>query len=158
MTKFVSLTAVSFCLVFSFITTGCLDRSHPLFKKWTENDGADGTKHTESRVEASPQLRMLEVSCRGLPYFSESRPLRKGISRENDMLFYYYRLDVDFRNVSKAVTGHLISSGWKVTKSESGIWEEQIEYEKDNYWIQLTHGRFGDSNYATNCQDRNITN
>jgi hypothetical protein len=158
MIKLVRFGALSACLLLSLGVFGCIDRGSPIFKKVSNQEDERWTRSTEKLISSSERLQKLDAVCRDLPYFSETNPARKGASRKNDALYYHYRLEVDFERVKELVIKHLVGDGWVQTKTEYGLWENQIEFEKDTYWIQVSNGNFGESNYATNCQDKSIVN
>lgn len=144
-------------LGFSLTNVGCIDRESPFFKQEADKERVRMTKYTEDRIAESAKLRKLDAVCRDLPYFRDSAPVRKGMSREQDTLYYYYRINVAFETVNHELTDYLLSNGWRNTKMDNEIWEYQVEFEKDNYWIQISYSKFSEDNFATNCLDKAIS-
>lgn len=142
--------------IFIFSIVGCIDRGNPVFKEIANGAGNRETESTEKLISQSSELQNLEKICRDLPFFRGTQPKIKGISRENDVLFYYYNLETDVKKMQEALKEQLSQNGWVLKKENNGIWENQIEFEKGNYWIQVTNGNFGESNYGTNCKDSTI--
>lgn len=149
---FLSSIILGSCLV----CLGCIDRGHPLFRKWSESESTRTTKNTEDRIANSPELQALDAICRDLPYFRDTSPVRKGTGRQYEVLFYYYSMDADFEKVTTDAKNYLTRKGWVNTKNEQEIWEYQMEFEKENYRIQISYTEFSDDNYATSCWDKNI--
>lgn len=135
--------------------SGCIYRDSSWFKASRDRERAEITKNIRERVSRTPRLRKLEAICRDVPYFSRLEPIRIGINKQYDALFFGYDLRVDVKTVQNAATDFLEKKGWKKTNQESGLWEEQIEFENGEYRIQVTHGDFGEMNYYVNCTDLN---
>jgi hypothetical protein len=156
--KTIKIMLTAICVIQCFIMAGCIDRGSPWFQEHARNEGERETRATEALIEKSVDLQKLEAVCKDLPFFRTTEPLVKGISRTNDELFYYYHLDVVDSDVNAAVKADLQKKGWQFIRENDGFWEHQIEFEKDHYFIQVTFGNFGDSNYGTNCKDSSLSN
>jgi len=117
------------------------------------NSEKKSTEATEKLISQSGKLQKIDKLCRSLPVFKESEPKVKSISRTNDTLFYYYKLKPGFDEVQSQVREYLLKEGWVLKREGSGSWENQIEFEKDNYWIQINFNEFTELNYATNCKE-----
>jgi hypothetical protein len=122
--------------------------------------GCDGGKRmsraTEREIKNSPALQELDKVCRKLPFFEKIDPVRQMTSKKDDTLFYYYRLKKDFDELKRFYKAKLPPDGWTLVKEDSEIWEDQIEFKKGRYRIQISNGSFGDENYATSCEDSSI--
>lgn len=142
------------CLSILLGFTGCINRDSPWFKSWREDERAEMNEQIRKLISETPRLQLLESLCREVVYFSAVEPLRIGINKERDTLYFGYKLDLELKTVQNGATEFLEARGWKMTKSQSGLWEEQIEFEKNEYWIQIAHGNAGDMNYYVNCSDK----
>lgn len=154
----IKVVLIGICIIQCFIISGCIDRGSPWFREHARKEGERRTRSTEVLIEKSADLQKLESVCKDIPFFKTTEPLVKGISRTNDQLFYYYHLDAADKDVYIAIKNDLQKKGWRFIRENEGFWEHQIEFEKDSYFIQVTFGNFGDSNYGTNCKDNSLTN
>jgi hypothetical protein len=136
----------------------CIDRGSSWYKENAKREEERETKSTQEIISKSETLQNLEKVCRYFPFFDETKPKVKSISKQNDKLFYHYSLQVDFENLKAEFEKKLPQNGWIFKKENRGVWKNQLEFEKGNYWVQFSNGNFGESNYAISCKDSTITN
>lgn len=135
-------------LLVVFFISGC--RSFPFFSE--EESRKRQTIATEKAINESIPLQKLEETCRNLPYFRDRTPSVKAMSQKKDELFYYYQLNVSSKYVFDAVKTFMTENGWVFSSENDGIWEHQYNYENSTYSIQVTQGKFGTDDFATNCR------
>lgn len=133
-------------------TLSCLDRDSPSYRSNAKASGERETASTEKAVRESEALSGLDQKCRDIPFFRDSKPTVKSLSKDRTTLFYYYDLKVPVQEIHDVVRKYFADRGWLFIREDSGLWEHQIEFEGEGYWIQITSGKFGDSNLATNCR------
>jgi len=136
------------------LLSGCFDQStFPLTRTPLESEQHQ-TESTEKLISQFPYLQVLDKACRELPIFMDVKPERKSISKNNDEIFYYYRLATPVSDVYEAVRSSLTMKNWRFVREGKGIWEHQLEFENDEITIQITSGNFGESNFGTTCRDK----
>ena len=109
----------------------CIDRGSPVFKSIENSAERRQTESTEKLISQSVALQRLEDVCKNLPIFKEKKPYVKSISKGNDELFLDYRIEQNFAQIKETVSQKLVEDGWITKKIESGFWEDQIEFEKE---------------------------
>lgn len=111
---------------------------------------------TEKVIGKSEALTNLDKVCRDIPLFERIEPLSKRLGKDGDILFYQYDLRFDFIQVKHLAKIYLESKGWILNKEKDSFMEDKIEFEKENYWLQIANGYAGDYDYAVSCKDFTI--
>ena len=141
----------------SLLLSGCLDRGNPVFRAITKSSERESTEAAEKAVGESETLKRLYDVCRSIPFFNSREPKTKSlITRDpnNVLLTLYYAIDgTDFETVFQTTRTQIVAEGWDFLGAESGIWEEQIEFAKDEFWVRIAYGNFGDRNFAISCRN-----
>lgn len=138
---------------------GCIDRESGPFREFSKSEEDRMTKVAEEAIAKSGPLKQLYDECRDIPYFDRVEPLSKYLGRNKDFISLHYSIEgLSFETLSKSGREHLLRKGWSFVREETGFWETQIEFSKENLWIQISKGNFGKANYALNCKDSSILN
>ena len=145
LSRIVLNTALIFSLL---IISSCSDR---------KNAELRSTRETEALISGSEKLTKLDKICRSLPVFDDIEPEVKSVNQKYDTLFYYYGLKIETEDLKSQIRKHLIEGGWLLKVEKQSAWEYQIEFEKENYWLQLGYNEFSRLNYSVNCKDFSIS-
>ena len=121
------------------------------------NAGKGSTEAAEKVIKQSTRLRNLDEVCRNLPVFDQIEPEVVSVSTKSDTLFYYYKIKIEPEQLQTKVKERLLQNGWLMSKEVKGASEFQIEFEKENYWIQVGYNEFSRLNYSINCKDSAIS-
>ena len=114
-------------------------------------------REIQKQISQSEKLKKLDQLCRNFPVFEDLEPEILTISRKSDALFYYYKMKPEPKGLPGKIKEHLLQNGWNLTKEARGTAEFQIEFEKENYWIQIGYHEFTELNYSINCKDLSIS-
>lgn len=128
-------------LVFAFTSQSCFFRSD-----------SEISRIADEEIRQSKDLQNLERMCSQLPILGGLTPEKKSIGRKGNILFYHYSLDQDFNQFKSTYKDILLREGWTLTKEESGVWEEQIEFEKETLRIHISYGYAGKGSYGLSCE------
>mgnify|MGYP000094202252 CR=1 FL=1 len=123
-----------------------------------DNAETASLREAQKQISQSEKLKNLDKICRSLPVFEDFEPKRISIGRKGDILFYYYKLKTNLSEVQSKIKESLPPNGWVLKRELTGDLEYQAEFEKENYWIQVSYHEFTEINYSTNCKDLSIAN
>lgn len=114
-------------------------------------------RETENLINGSEKLSKLDKICRSLPVIEATEPEVKSVNQKYDTLFYYYELKINNEELKSQIKKHLIQDGWLLKVDGQSSLEYQIEFIKDNYWLQFSYHEFSRLNYSINCKDFSIS-
>lgn len=107
-------------------------------------------------ISQSKGLQNLEKICNDLPILGRLTPVRKWVGKKLNRISYYYQLEQDFNALKAVYKEKLPRENWTLTKEDSSIWEEQIEFEKENYKIHIAYTTNRNEKYALACEDNSL--